>query len=136
MVRYRDQAGEPVNPRCRSLLGAAILGSLTLVSAGCAVSGHGGGEGGDAFDAGYYGSSGYDYGGWGNGYYVGPYREGYRGGGFGGGRGIAGGRGMGGGHVMPSMPSGGGFGSGHGGGMGGGGGHGGGMGGGGGHGGR
>ncbi len=57
-----------------------LLGIAVLSLAGCAVDngGYGYGYNGDvAFDGGYYGPYGYDYGGWGQDYYVGPYRDGY-----------------------------------------------------------
>ncbi len=91
---------------------AAMAGFLILVApTGCAVDGGGYGyDGGYAYGADYYGPVGYDYGGWGDGYYVGPYRRGghYDGGGWGG-------RHPGGhafnaapaSHGMPSIPSGG-----------------------------
>jgi squid-like protein/heterogeneous nuclear ribonucleoprotein A1/A3 len=68
------------NLRLRWSSAAAIAGLLMIVPAGCAVRG-----GGVAYDGGYgadyYDSYGADYGGWGDGYYVGPYRNGgYRGG--------------------------------------------------------
>jgi hypothetical protein len=53
-----------------------VMAAVALL-AGCAVSGGGGGVGVDAsvgYDAGYYEPYGYDYGGWGVGYGVAPWR--------------------------------------------------------------
>ena len=71
------------NVRLRWSSVGAIAGLLMIVPTGCAVP-----DGGVAYDGGYgadyYDTFGVDYGGWGDGYYVGPYRNGgYRGGGFG-----------------------------------------------------
>lgn len=102
-------------------------GAWTLLSAGCIMSdgGYGYDDGGYA-GPGYYDSFGVDYGGWGPGYHVAPYRGGdHRGGGAGG---HAGGPSY---HPapasrpVPSLPRGGGGGHGGGGHGGGGGGHGG-----------
>lgn len=70
----------------RSLLrtGAA---TLLLLGSGCAVTGVGvgvGGDVGDGYASGYYEPYGYEYGGWGSGYYVAPWhgrdhRDQYRG---------------------------------------------------------
>jgi len=56
--------------------GAAFaVGLLTTLSSGCAVDGGGYGYGADVgIGADYYEPYGYDYGGWGPGYRVGPYR--------------------------------------------------------------
>jgi hypothetical protein len=54
--------------------------ALTLLNA-CAVEGVGGSVGVVGYDAGYYEPYGYDYGGWGAGYRVGPGRPGYQRGG-------------------------------------------------------
>jgi squid-like protein/heterogeneous nuclear ribonucleoprotein A1/A3 len=104
-------------PRSGKLAGLGLLALLAL--AACVVGG--GGYGGDVdvgYVGGYYEPGGYDYGGWGPGYRVGPPRGGERGPG-GGERGPGGGGGRG----APSIPHGSG-GGGHGGGHGGGGGHG------------
>ncbi len=117
---------------------ALVLGLLTIAPTGCAVDGVGyGGGGGYGYGADYYEPYG-GYGGWGDGYFVGPYRNGgYRGGDRGGDHGGDRGgshafRSAPASHGMPSIPSGarGGGGGGRGGGGGGGGGHGGGGGGG------
>jgi hypothetical protein len=62
---------------------AAALGGLAVVVlCACEVSGVGvDGEVGVGYDAGYYQPYGYDYGGWGGGYHVGPGRGGDRRGG-------------------------------------------------------
>jgi len=62
---------------------APVLGALALTLLnGCAVTGVGvGGTVGYGYDAGYYEPWGYDYGGWGYGYRVGPGRGGDRRGG-------------------------------------------------------
>jgi hypothetical protein len=59
---------------------AAVLGALALTMLNaCVVSGVGvGGSVGVGYDAGYYEPYGYDYGGWGHGYRVGPGRGGDR----------------------------------------------------------
>ena len=58
----------------------AILaaGLLMVLQTGCAI--EGAGYGGDyyGYGADYYEPSGVVYGGWGDGYFVGPYREGFR----------------------------------------------------------
>ncbi len=103
------------------LPGGVGLLALSVLASGCYGGYDGGGYGGGAYDdgglgVGYYQPYGGDYGGWGRGYAVGPFRNG-EGGRFGGGG-------------RPSIPTGGRFGGGggfHGGG--GGGGHGGGGGG-------
>jgi hypothetical protein len=109
-------------PRLRWSSAAAFAGLLMIVPTGCAVRG-GGVEygGGYGYGADYYGDFGADYGGWGDGYYVGPYRNGgYRGGDH-----DHGGHDHGGGHAYrpasggrgtPSIPSGSRGGGGHGGG--------------------
>jgi hypothetical protein len=119
------------NLRLRWSSAAAIAALLMIVPTGCAVTGGGPGyDGGYGYDTDYtdyYDSYGVDYGGWGDGYFVGPYRNGgYRGrdGGRGGSHAY---RPASGSHGMPSIPSGSrGGGGGHGGGGHGGGGHGGG----------
>jgi hypothetical protein len=58
----------------RSHVLASALGAVTLtVLYACAVTGVGV-EGSVGYDSGYYEPSGYDYGGWGGGYLVGPGR--------------------------------------------------------------
>ena len=58
---------------------AAGLGALALTLNACAVTGVGVDETvGIGYDAGYYEPWGYDYGGWGHGYRVGPGRGGDR----------------------------------------------------------
>jgi hypothetical protein len=58
---------------------AAGLGALALTLNACAVTGVGVDETvGVGYDAGYYEPWGYDYGGWGHGYRVGPGRGGDR----------------------------------------------------------
>jgi hypothetical protein len=91
-----------------------IAGLLMFVPTGCAVNGGGAAyDGGYGYGADYYDTFGVDYGGWGDGYYVGPYRDhGYRGSGFGHSgphayRPASGSRGV------PSIPSGGRGGGGH-----------------------
>jgi hypothetical protein len=88
---------------------AAILGALTATLAAC-VAGGGGYDG--AVDVGYVGGfydpCCWDYGGWGGGYYYGPPRGEWHGGGWHGGDGRGGGWRGGGGHVgrgVPSIPS-------------------------------
>ena len=97
-------------PTSRWSSAAAIAGLLLLVPAGCAVRGGGVAvDGGYGYGADYYDSYGVDYGGWGDGYYVCPYRDGgYRGGGHGGDHGHGGShpyRPPSGGHGTPSIPS-------------------------------
>jgi hypothetical protein len=104
--------------RLRWTPAAALAGFLMVAPTGCAVDGAGYGyDGGYAYGADYYGPVGDDYGAWGDGYYVGPYRGGgyYRGGDHGGDHGGWGG-GHPGGHAfrgapasrgIPSIPSGG-----------------------------
>jgi hypothetical protein len=65
---------------------ALVLGLFTVLSSGCVVPGDGYGYNGDVgVGVDYYEPYGAFYGGWGPGYYVGPYRDGnyrpYRGGG-------------------------------------------------------
>ena len=65
---------------------ALVLGLFTVLSSGCVVPGDGYGYNGDVgVGVDYYEPFGAIYGGWGPGYYVGPYRDGghgaYRGGG-------------------------------------------------------
>lgn len=55
---------------------ACVVGTLTVLSAGCAVVGDGYGYDGGGIGAGYYEPYGADYGGWGGGYQVAPYRGG------------------------------------------------------------
>jgi hypothetical protein len=93
--------------RLRWSSAAAIAALFIIAPTGCAVEGggpvYGGGYG---YGADYYDSYGADYGGWGDGYYVGPYRDGgYRGrdGGHGGSHAY---RPASGGHGIPSIPSG------------------------------
>jgi hypothetical protein len=83
---------------------AWVVGTLTVLSAGCAVVGGGYGYDGGGIGAAYYEPYGIDVGGWGGGYQVAPYR--------GGGHGWTGGGGQ---HAyrsapasraMPSLPSG------------------------------
>jgi hypothetical protein len=58
----------------RSRVLASALGAVTLTMLfGCEVTGVGV-EGSAGYDSGYYESSGYDYGGWGGAYLVGPGR--------------------------------------------------------------
>ncbi len=60
----------------KALLGSAftlVVGVITVMSSGCAVTGGGYGH---EYEAGYYQSYGTDYGGWGPGYNVGPVRDG------------------------------------------------------------
>jgi len=65
-----------------------FAGALTLATTSCAVDGAGvDGSVGVGYVGGYYEPYGYDYGGWGPGYAVGPYRD--RHGGFARGRGHA-----------------------------------------------
>ena len=48
--------------------------ALLLIASGCAVTGVGvSGEAGVGYSSGYYEPYGYDYGGWGNDYYVAPW---------------------------------------------------------------
>ena len=56
---------------------ALVVGTLTILSAGCAVTGGGYGSDGGGIGAGYYEPYGGDYGGWGSGYQVAPVRGGY-----------------------------------------------------------
>jgi hypothetical protein len=84
---------------------AFVVGTLTVLSSGCAVVGGGYGYGdGGGIGAAYYEPYGVDYGGWGGGYQVAPYR--------GGGRRATGGGGQHAyrsapaSHAMPSIPSG------------------------------
>jgi hypothetical protein len=57
----------------------ALMGALAVVAfSGCAVDGVSG-EVGVGYVGGYYEPYGYDYGGWGPGYAVGPYRDGHGG---------------------------------------------------------
>ena len=79
-----------------------------IAPTGCAVTGGGVAyDGGYGYGADYYDAVGVDYGGWGDGYYVGPYRNGgYRDGGFGH-SGPHAYRSASGSHGMPSIPSGG-----------------------------
>jgi hypothetical protein len=64
----------------RTLLGAAICVLGVAVLASCAVDGVGvDGSVGVGYVGGYYEPYGYDYGGWGPGYAVGPYRGGHGG---------------------------------------------------------
>jgi hypothetical protein len=88
-------------PWCLSFGGFVLLGILTACAVG--VGGYGGPVG---YEGGFYEPSGYEYGGWGGRYHVGPPPGGARGGGVRGG----------GGHVAPSIPSGPRGGTGHGGG--------------------
>lgn len=52
---------------------AFVIGLFAVLASGCVVPGGGYGEAGYGVD--YYGPSGIDYGGWGAGYYVAPYRD-------------------------------------------------------------
>ena len=86
---------------------AAIAGMLMIVPIGCV--GPGGGvayDGGYGYGADYYDTVGVGYGGWGDGYYVGPYRNGGYRGGYGGRGGSHAYRPASGGHGTPSIPSG------------------------------
>jgi hypothetical protein len=68
---------------------AMVIGPLTILSSGCVAGGGGYDAGGTVeYGADYYEPYGYDYGGWGAGYAVAPYRDGGRdrGGDRGGGR--------------------------------------------------
>ena len=56
---------------------ALVVGTLTVLASGCAVDSGGYGYGGGGFEAGYYEPYGVDYGGWGAGYQVAPFRPGY-----------------------------------------------------------
>ncbi len=105
----------------RALLGGCMVSG---VLAACTVTPVGyGGSVGYGYDGDFYEPYGYDYGGWGRGYRVGPPRGGHPGDGGRPGEGRPGGPG-GGGRGAPSIPGGhGGGGGGHGGGAGGGGGH-------------
>ena len=81
-----------------------IAGAALLVVAACAVGVGGpgyGGYDGVGYVVGYYEPGGYDYGGWGGRYRVGPPRGGA---GHDGGRAAAGGRPTGGGRAAPSIP--------------------------------
>ena len=106
--------------RVRGLVAAAALFAAFAILASCTVGVGGGGYYGDGY-AGvgyvgdYYEPYGYDYGGWGGRYHVGPPPggRGHDGGGhsggggrpMGGGRPGGGGHGGGGGHPAPSIPS-------------------------------
>jgi len=87
---------------------AFVVGTLTVLSSGCVVPG--GGYGYDAsagIGVGYYEPYGADYGGWGPGYQVAPYRGGYnRPGGGGGNPAPHAYRSAPASHAMPSIPSG------------------------------
>jgi hypothetical protein len=98
----------------------AVIGLLAMAPAGCAVDGagySGGYSDGYGYGADYYEPYGYSYGGWGSGYYVGPYRTGGRRDDFDGRRsGAHAYRSAPASHGMPSIPSGrrgGGAGGGH-----------------------
>jgi hypothetical protein len=56
---------------------AFTVGTLTILSVGCAVTGGGYGYDGGGIGAAYYEPYGGDYGGWGTGYQVAPVRGGY-----------------------------------------------------------
>jgi hypothetical protein len=90
-----------MNPRVRGWT-LLTLGLLLAGLCACVAGGYGYG-GGVGYDAGFYEPYGYEYGGWGPGYFVGPARDGGRGHGAprsGGYRGAPAGR------ATPSIPSG------------------------------
>jgi hypothetical protein len=77
MVRSHDYRGSQVSRLNRHVRISAL--GILVVSAlgGCAVSG-GGYDGDVGVSVGYYEPFGYDYGGWGSGYHVGPAHGGER----------------------------------------------------------
>lgn len=99
-------------PRAWGAIAAAALCATLGMLGACAVSGPGYDSGYAGVDVGYVGGYyepwGYDYGGWGGRYHVGPPAGGHwhDGGGHpgGGGRPVGGGHGGGGGHPAPSIP--------------------------------
>jgi hypothetical protein len=88
----------------------ALLAAAAAALAACAVEGvgYGGPDVGVSYVGGFYEPFGYEYGGWGRDYRVGPPRD--HGGGRVGGRGAAPGRGA---PSIPTAPRGGGHGGGH-----------------------
>lgn len=81
----------------RLSMATCLIGLSAVALAGCAVPA-GGYDYGAGLGVGYYQPYGYDYGGWGSGYAVGPYRAG--------GRGFAGGGGFHGQHAFRGAPAG------------------------------
>jgi hypothetical protein len=90
------------------LIAGSFIGLLLIMPTGCAVEGVGySGSYGYSYGADYYEPFGFDYGGWGNSYYVGPYRSGgFRGGDHGSHAGTHAFRPAPGSHGVPSIPSG------------------------------
>jgi hypothetical protein len=79
MVDNRHQRGGEMNTRGMRWSAATVLaGAILLLSSGCVATAEGGYDGNVDVGIGvdYYDQFGYDYGSWGSGYAVGPYRGG------------------------------------------------------------